>query len=131
MLTPLTGITHLICTFGFKTITVSAGKIHRGLPQFLQLLDWFVNSLRLRNKETTLELLKKIDRCLVSILFIKMNLRIGTGFRTKFNLSTFSNRIVAKLLRQGLQLPKARVASMLIYFLGSGRNRFRTVKITK
>lgn len=76
-------------------------------------------------------MLKKIDRCLVSILFIKMNLRTGAGFRTKFNLSTFSNRIVARLLRPGLKLPKARVAKMLVYFLGSGRNRFRTVKITK
>ena len=112
-------------------ITVGASKIQPGLSQFLQLLDWFVSSLRLRNKETTLGLLKKIDRCLVSILFIKMNLRIGTGFGTKVNLSTFSNGIVAKLLRPGLQLPKARVASMLIYFLGSGRNRLRTEKITK
>ena len=86
-----------------KLITVSASKIHGGLSKFLQLLDWFVSSLRLRNKETTLELLKKIDRCLVSKLFIKMNLRIGTGFRTKVNLSTFSNGIVAKLLRPGVR----------------------------
>ena len=115
-MTPLAGIIHLSCTFGFKTNYFKCEQIHGGLSQFLLLLDWFVNSLRLRNKEIKLGLLKKIDRCLASTFFIKKNLRIGTGFRTKFNLSTFSNRIVARLLRPGLKLPKARVASMLIYF---------------
>lgn len=57
-----------------------------------------------------------------------MNVRIGTGFRTNFNLSTFSNGIVAKLLRQGLQLPKARVASMLIYFPGIREKPFKNWK---
>ena len=56
--------------FGFKTnYFQSKSKIHR-LSQFLQLIDWFISTLRLRNKETTLGLVKKIDRFLVGILFI-------------------------------------------------------------